>query len=512
MVKVFLFLIIAGSAALRFWRGPDLFFWHVDEDIIALTVKRILIEHRPQLIGFPIPGGIYLGPLFYYLISIPYFLVGMNPTKLYVFSAILGTFATFLTYKVGKIIFEREIIGILAAIIFGFSYLSNVYGKVMTGLTFTPILSLLIYLILYQIIKQKKPKYFLWLGVILLTAAQNEGSSLSLIVLAIVIFAIYRIRVPIKKLILVVGMFIAFHLPLLIFDLRHNFFLTNSFLNFIKGNTLGNQSTLNIFTAFDGIEIFPRTFARFLMPSGPNDVSAQILPCHDLAIARLSSISPSMFILAIAIIGFFIISQIFKKKRVPGERIILIHFAVMVFGIIVYNLFLVGYSYEWITVIFFPGFAFLVSYFLSEIFWKKITGKMLVLSLMVFFMIVNTKAVFNSSDPFSLYKKSAAVKFALSQVSGREFYLESLGGCFNQGYLYLFWYFGQLPISAEGLIFDPAFFESGEKPDLGVVLVHDLKNTDDSFAKYTNYLSQTISRKKLGGIEVLIVDAGKSLE
>src|SRR3972149_11660995 len=98
-LKHFLLLaIILISALLRLNKSQELFFWHVDEDIIALTVKRILIEHRPQLIGFPIPGGIYLGPLFYYLISIPYFLVGMNPTKLYVFSAILGTFATFLTY------------------------------------------------------------------------------------------------------------------------------------------------------------------------------------------------------------------------------------------------------------------------------------------------------------------------------------------------------------------------------------------------------------------------------
>src|SRR3989337_1572810 len=150
-LKHFLLLaIILISALLSFYKAQQLFFWNVDEDIIALTVKRILGDYRPQLIGFPIPGGIYLGPLIYYIISVPYALSLMNPLVLPVFSAIIGSITVFLIYKVGKIIFKDETVGFFAALIYGLSYLSNVYSRLLTGLSIVGILALLTYLFLYQ--------------------------------------------------------------------------------------------------------------------------------------------------------------------------------------------------------------------------------------------------------------------------------------------------------------------------------------------------------------------------
>src|SRR3989338_11039878 len=91
-----LFLFIIFSFLLRLWKNQELFFWHVDEDIVALTVKRILVDHRPQLIGFPIPGGIYLGPLVFYLLAIPYGLSRMDPSALPYYSAMLATLTVYL--------------------------------------------------------------------------------------------------------------------------------------------------------------------------------------------------------------------------------------------------------------------------------------------------------------------------------------------------------------------------------------------------------------------------------
>ena len=98
--------IFFAAFLLRIYHSNQLFFWHIDEDIIALTVKRIVVDHHIQLIGFPIPGGIYLGPLFYYLISFFYFIYKMNPFGLPFFAAIIGTISTLLVYKVGSIIFR----------------------------------------------------------------------------------------------------------------------------------------------------------------------------------------------------------------------------------------------------------------------------------------------------------------------------------------------------------------------------------------------------------------------
>src|SRR3989344_7639192 len=117
-----LFLIIFSSLLLRLWNTQQLFFWHVDEDITALTIKRILVNHRPQLVGFPIPGGIYLGPLVFYLLAIPYGLSRMDPSALPYYSAMLATLTVYLIYFVGKTIFENRNIGLIAAVIYGFSF------------------------------------------------------------------------------------------------------------------------------------------------------------------------------------------------------------------------------------------------------------------------------------------------------------------------------------------------------------------------------------------------------
>src|SRR3989338_11205321 len=273
-----LFLLIIFSFLLRLWKNQELFFWHVDEDITALTIKRILVDHRPQLIGFPIPGGIYLGPLIYYIISVPYALSLMNPLVLPVFSAIIGSITVFLIYKVGKTIFEDEKIGFFAALIYGFSYLSNVYSR-LSGLPIVGILALLTYLFLYRNLRLKKPTNLLLLVIVLIVSAQNEATSLSLIVLVAISWIIYRFKVPAKTAVISISLFIVFHIPLLVFNLRHNFNIFRSFLNFFTKSPENASSSYNLSNIF---EVFPKTLSRFLFISGNNDINGQILPCSYL--------------------------------------------------------------------------------------------------------------------------------------------------------------------------------------------------------------------------------------
>src|SRR3989338_2702505 len=267
-----LFAIILISAFLRFYKGQQLFFWNVDEDIIALTVKRILIDHRPQLIGFPIPGGIYLGPLIYYIISVPYALSLMNPLVLPVFSAFIGSITVFLIYKVGKTIFEDEKIGFFAALIYGFSYLSNVYSR-LSGLPIVGILALLTYLFLYRNLRLKKPTNLLLLVIVLIVSAQNEATSLSLIVLVAISWIIYRFKVPAKTAAFSIFLFIVFHIPLLVFNLRHNFNIFRSFLDFFTKSPESASSSYNLSNIF---EVFPKTLSRFLFISFNNHINSQI--------------------------------------------------------------------------------------------------------------------------------------------------------------------------------------------------------------------------------------------
>ena len=166
--KIFLIAFVLAAFLLRIYRGSELFFWNIDEDIIGLTVKRILVDLRPQLIGFPIPGGIFLGPLFYYLISIPYLISFFDPQKLFLFSALLGSISTFLVYRIGAEIFEKRAVGIIASLVYAFSFFSVTYGRLLTGLSIAPVLALLTYLFLYRSLKHKNSDSLILLGLVLL--------------------------------------------------------------------------------------------------------------------------------------------------------------------------------------------------------------------------------------------------------------------------------------------------------------------------------------------------------
>lgn len=171
MNKFIIFLPIIIAILLRIYDGPELFFWNIDEDIVALTVKRMLVDLHVQLIGFPIPGGIYLGPIYYYLISVPYFLFNLDPHKLYLVSALFGALTTFLTYKTGLLLFEKKFIALTASCIYAFSYFSTIYGRILNGLSIAQILALLTYLLVFKKIKSNKDTNLIPLGFVLLVAS-----------------------------------------------------------------------------------------------------------------------------------------------------------------------------------------------------------------------------------------------------------------------------------------------------------------------------------------------------
>lgn len=505
MKKLFLILLFTSFAILRFYNARDFFFWHIDEDVISLTVKRILVDLRPQLIGFPIPGGVYLGPLIYYVLSIPYIIVLMNPLGLPLVGAAFGTAATFLVYKVGKTIFEKETIGIFAAIIFGFSYLVNAYGRILTGLSVACVLALITYYLLYRNVRFKKPRDFFLLGLVLILASQNEGTSISLIPLSIMILFIYHYRVNIKHFFRVLLLFLSFHIPLLIFDLRHNFFLTNSTLGFLSRENSSSVSAFDLNHFINALMIFPNALSRIILVSGEKDIANQILPCNDLVLSRISLINPSLFILAALFLGIFIIQKVNTKKEI-GKTIIFVHLLILIFGILFFNLFLTGYSYEWITVIFFPGFAFICAYVMDKIFQKNLGGVFISFCLLVF-VFLNVQAIFMGTGHFGLANKAGAVRYAISQTNGQPFSVDSLGSCYAQGYVYLLWYFGQMPSKVRGLIFDQsAVTLNTSSPFVGIVFVNPSRNESPEFwQKYNRYKSFELNSKKIDDIEIIIV-------
>lgn len=510
MKKIFLLLFLLTAFLLRFWHGQDFFFWHVDEEILSLTAKRILVDHRIQLIGFPIPGGIYLGPLIYYIIAFIFALSFMNPLVLPFYSALLGTVTVYLVYKVGKIIFEDNEIGIVAAVLYAFSYLTNVYAHLLTGLTFGPILALLTYLLLYKIIKTGYQKYVFALGAVLVVASQNEGTSLSLIALVCLSWLFFRFKVKIRSLFFVGSALLLAQLPLLIFDLRHNYFLFHSFVNFFSSPAAkGKVPQFDIEILYKTFSILPQTMSRFLTVGGNLNVADQILPCVDLLALRLSAVSYPLVLACIFILACFIFISL-KAKAPAGNKIVLYHLALIIFGILLFNIFVPGYFYEWMLVIFFPAIAYMLAIFLKHLKFLRPIRLTVVAIFLLLLAFGNLKSLFLTNGDFGLKNKTTAVALALKEVAGVPFALETMGSCYSQGYIYLFWQQGQLPVKSYA---DDMFSSTlnlnpnNIKPKKKVVMVNPSRFETQAFwDKYNKYAKQAKEKFRVGKIVVLITD------
>lgn len=507
MKKILLLLIVITALAIRLWVNTNAFFWHVDEDIVALTAKRIVVEHRPQLIGFPIPGGIYLGPSFYYIASSFYLLSAMNPYNLAIFAAGSGAISTLLVYIVGSEIFKKRSVGLIASVIYGVSTLTVVYSSVFTALTFAPIYSLLTYLFLFRFISTKKRKYLLFLLLVLLLASQNEGSSISLLVLAVISLLFWKIKLRARDWIFVLISFFIFQLPLLLFDLRHNFFITKSLSSFFTRLGEGDGGT-SFGSALSALSLFPFTLSRIFMISGPHELGAQILPCPDLIVERLNGLSWLAIFSAIVILTIFTASSVFRTGA--GKRIIAAHLVVMLGGLFLYNLFMPGYLFEWILVVFFPAFALVTAYVLYLFFSAGFIFKIITIVVIVVFSFFNIVWSLTLSGNFGLSEKIAATKVAMQLVDKRSFYLDTLGSCFQNGYMYLFWYFGRAPThSWADEMFAPTYFPVpvGDRPKTGVVMVNPSTTEGLYFwIKYIDYKKKTVKSATVGQIEILMVE------
>ncbi len=75
-----LFIIFAFEVFLRFYQIELRSPFGYDQVDNAWAAKNIIVNHWFPLVGFVAKGntGIYIGPLYYYLISIVYFILNLN--------------------------------------------------------------------------------------------------------------------------------------------------------------------------------------------------------------------------------------------------------------------------------------------------------------------------------------------------------------------------------------------------------------------------------------------------
>jgi len=509
--KLLIFLIIVTiiAALIRFHELSYRQYWMIDEERDAFIVKKILIDKHPTLIGGALPGGFYLAPGYFYISAIFYYLSDLNPIGLGRVAAIISVISIPILFIITRAMFNSKV-AVLAALFYTFSYLTVIYNRTWWPLTFSPLVSIISYFSLFQIVRTKNLKWFIPLTLALIVGVQSDPSNFSILLTSIIVILFFKIPLKNFSVALAIFLFIVSHIPLLIFDLRHDFLNSKAILRFFSGQS-GSGINFDPHILWDTLLLLPRNAVRFFWVFGDKDVAYQIHPSDVFINAKYSAIPGYMLFVAAAILLIFLISSFRVSKKNPAAFIISLHILISILGISLHNFFFGSWTYEWILQILFPAYAIGFSVIILNLVKRfKILSYPFVL-IVIIYLVFSWKTIITSPNSYNLQDKLNAVRFAASKLNNEDFSLDSIGKNFSWGgYRYLFYAVGHEPVKSYT---DPAFADwlypksSAQQPDKVVVIVNHENLNDQKFNnQYQQYLAKTYQKEKFGRIEVLIVD------
>lgn len=229
-----LLIVVILSLFLYGWKITKWQYFSYDESRDYLIIKRILIDRKFTLIGpsIGIADGAYLPPFYYYFLAPSLLISKFHLWGPDIFSAILGIFSVTLFYLIAKDFFGRTP-AFIGSLFFAFNPYLIQAARHTRDPHMLPLFLLLFFCFFKKYFFEKKRWFLLLVSVSL-------GIAISLHLTAVVFFPflVFLLLKDFRKfkinriLILSKFSFIFFFLPLLFFDLRHNFSLSKAFFSF----------------------------------------------------------------------------------------------------------------------------------------------------------------------------------------------------------------------------------------------------------------------------------------
>jgi hypothetical protein len=240
---IFLSLIIALGAFLFFYRLRETqnFFYDVARDMEV--VRQIIVDKKWTLLGPQTSFGLnspletYFGPLYYYLVAPALLFSRLDPFG----PAILTAFFSFLG-AILFFLFLRKIVANRWLALFGFFFylispLTVEYSRFPWNPNFLPFFSVLILLFLNIFLISKKWFLIMILGFLSGCLFQLHYVAAGLILALLISLFIFNPQKNFSRVFFWVSGFILGILPIIIFEIRHNFFLTKSIVRNLTVNS-----------------------------------------------------------------------------------------------------------------------------------------------------------------------------------------------------------------------------------------------------------------------------------
>jgi len=230
------------AAIVRFWNIDNLTTFGGDQGYDFIQIRKMFTSQKPTLLGPKIGpynkiGNLYLGPAYYYLLAPSLYFFKFDPLGAAVLTALFSIGTILLIYKTSYEFLSRQI-AFISSTIFSFSaHLIN-QSRSPSNPHLIPLFSVIL---LYSLLKisKKKEKSLIWP----VLSGLSIGIMFQLHYLAIGLFLssiLFLILTnKIKEIIIIIAAFLVAISPQIIFELRHEFFVTNLFVEQLKsGNNV----------------------------------------------------------------------------------------------------------------------------------------------------------------------------------------------------------------------------------------------------------------------------------
>lgn len=485
---------------LRVVNIESLFYFTYDESVPAFVGRRLMLLHHLPLIGGVTPFGFHLAPYFYWMLSAILIIGELNPISWGYAGALLSVLTVFLIYVIGRE-FSSKRVGIIASVFWATSYLAGIYDRHFWALWWGPLVSLITLFSLYKIVKGNF-KYVWLLAPTLAFALCADPSNFVFVFLTFVVWFIYKL--PKKLLGIIIIVILASLLPLLAFDLRHDFANIKPVFKFLQAGQ--NKPGIPTEKLAENTLLFPRTFSRLVYTTGDREISKQYSYCVTYAKGKLENV-PWYFTLSATVGLLYFAYWTIKKSNHVGWKLLALLVASYFFGIQVYGTIFKADIFEHYITGLFAAFLLIAAKGVS------VLPTRVQLFILILFVALNVHKTLITENKLGLTNKRQAIEYTMQQVGDKPFSLDSLSTCWKlNGYRYLFTVFGREPIKS---YVDPNFeyLYAGTPvadvhPETVVAFVaHDFEpETEEFYARYKLLKSHQIASETFGALEVIIMD------
>lgn len=240
MDRFFLFFIFGIVVVAAIPRGIELlnhnYLFLFDQGLFFEAVKNIVVDHNPTLIGSEVggQGGFFQGPGWYYLLAVPFSLSGGDPYASMIVMFIIGVMTI-----VTSIFLMRKMFSTVTGLIVGLLIAISPAIVAQSRFIWPPfpisLITVVFIFFLYKVF-EKKQKFFplvtLTIGV--MSHFEMATAGIFLIQLFIIVPILYFKKLVSLRYLTLGGIsFLLTQITLIIFDLRHQFIISNGILGLV---------------------------------------------------------------------------------------------------------------------------------------------------------------------------------------------------------------------------------------------------------------------------------------